>query len=187
VRGLTSLEGPSWRRLVEAVDEAALDLDFLLFDTASGISDNVFDVIGLTDYAVVVTSNDPAAVVDAYAVLKLINATDPGKPFGLVVNAVRDAEEATLVFRQIALATERFLGRALRNDGHVLEDRAIRDAGLAQTTVIGGDAPGPAVHCIRRIASRLAAWRPSGAGPWPARPVPVPVPTPDSMEASRCA
>ena len=31
-------------------DDAGRDLDFLLFDTATGISDNVLDVIGLADY-----------------------------------------------------------------------------------------------------------------------------------------
>ncbi len=186
VRGLTVIGSEPWRRLVEAIDAAALELDFLFFDTASGLGDTVFDVIGLADYVLVVTSNDPAAVVDAYAVIKLINASDPGKPLGLVVNAARDSEEATLVFRQIALAAERFLGRTIRNEGHVLEDRAVREAGLAQSPVIGTDASGPAERGIRRLASRLATVRPSGAGPWPARPVAISAGS-LSLEASRCA
>jgi len=186
VRSLTSLGTEPWRRLVDAIDAAALDLDFLFFDTATGLGDAVFDVISLADYALVVTSNDPAAVVDAYAVIKLINASQPAKPLGLVVNSARDAEEAGLVFRQIALAAERFLGRTIRNEGHVLEDRAVRDAGLAQSPVMGTETSGPAERGIRRLASRLALVRPSGAGPWPARPATAPA-TSLSLEASRCA
>jgi flagellar biosynthesis protein FlhG len=187
VRALTTLGESEWSRLVGAVNEAARRLDFLLFDTATGISASVLDVIGLADYALVVTANDPAAVVDAYAVIKLISAADAAKPIGVVVNTVKDVEEANLVFRQIALAAERFLGRTLRHDGHVLEDRAVRDAGLAQAPVVGADGVGPAAACIRRIATRLVASRPSGAGPWPSRPVTVGGPGTAGMEAFRCA
>jgi flagellar biosynthesis protein FlhG len=184
VRALTTISDTQWTRLVGAITDAASRLDFLLFDTATGISAQVLDVIGLADYALVVTANDPAAVVDAYAVIKLICAADATKPIGLVVNSVRDADEAALVHRQIALAAERFLGRTLRNDGYVLEDRAVRDAGLAQAPVVGVDGAGPAAVCIRRLATRLVAARPSGAGPWPSRPVTV---GGADMEAFRCA
>ena len=47
----------------------------------------------------VVTSLEPTAVVDAYAVIKLLSTTDPAQEIGVVVNNARDASEAQLVFR----------------------------------------------------------------------------------------
>jgi len=114
VRELAAIDAPRWARMVEAMHDAGRDLDFLLFDTAPGISGNVLDTIGLADYVVVITSFEPSAVVDAYAIIKLISASDPAKPIGVVVNTARDAEEAGLVFRQISTAAERFLRRTLR-------------------------------------------------------------------------
>lgn len=189
VRALTALDGRQWARLVAAIDEAGKNLDFLLVDTASGIADNVLDVAGLADYVVVVTSYDPAAVVDAYAVIKLLTAADPAKPIGVVVNGVRDAEEGGLVFRQIALAADRFLSRSIRYDGHVVEDRAVKDATFAQVPVVGNgnEAAGPASRCIRRLACRLVAARPTGAGPWPAKPGPIVTSGLSDLEAPRCA
>lgn len=189
VRSLTAFDDARWVRLVAAIDTAGRDLDFLLIDTAAGISDNVIDVIGLAHYALVVTSYDPAAVVDAYAVIKLVTASDATKPIGVVVNSARDAEEGGLVFRQISLAADRFLGRALRYDGHVLEDRLVKEAGFSQTPLIGSDAAGAASGCIRRLARRLTTARHSGGGPWPATPVLVGTPAPGTskMEAPRCA
>jgi flagellar biosynthesis protein FlhG len=188
VRGLTSLDEPKWSRLVEAMNEAGRDLDFLLVDTATGIGDTVIDLIGLADYVLVVTSYDPAAVVDAYAVIKLINSTHQAKKIGVVVNATRDAEEAGLVYRQIALAADRFLGRSLRYDGHVLEDRSVKDSGLAQRPLTGHESSGPASRCIRRLACRLIAARPSAGGPWPAQRAPVaPADGAPGMEAPQCA
>ena len=187
VRSLTTLDDEKWGRLTAAVDEASRDLDFLLFDTATGVGDNVLDVVGLADYIMVVTSFEPAAVVDAYAVIKLISANDAQTPIGIVVNTARDAEEGHLVFRQISLAAQRFLNRTLRYDGHVLEDRSVKDSSLAQLPLVGGDSAGPASRDIRRLATRLTAARPSGAGPWPARPTLVSPRALAAMEAPRCA
>lgn len=190
VRALTRFTDDRWARLVEAVGDAGSDLDFLFFDTATGISDNVLDVIHLSDYALIVTSYDPAAVVDAYAVIKLIATTDATKPIGVVVNSARDPEEGALVFRQISLAAERFLKRTIRYDGHVLEDRLVKESVFAQAPLmLGADATGTATGCIRRVASRLTTARQGGSsGPWPATPMLVARRTDSTgMETPRCA
>jgi flagellar biosynthesis protein FlhG len=183
VRTLTTLDDSRWARLVEAVEDASRDLDFLLFDTATGISDNVLDVIGLADYALVVTSFEPAAVVDAYALIKLVTAADINKPIGVVVNTARDAAEGELVFRQISLAADRFLRRELRYDGHVLEDKALKDGSLAQTAITGGQSAGPASRDIKRLASRLAAARPPAPGGQPAPVLQIVPPQPDGASS----
>jgi flagellar biosynthesis protein FlhG len=186
VRALTSLDEPRWTRLVGALDEAGQSLDFLLMDTATGISDNVLEVVRLADYVLVLTSYDPAAVVDAYATIKLIVASERAKPIGVVVNAARDEAQGGVVFKQISAAADRFLGRSLRYDGYVVEDRAIRDSALAQRPLVGGDINGPAESCIRRLARRLVTAR-SSQSPWPQPPVTLlpgePVPP---VEAPRC-
>ena len=182
VRSLTTLDDAKWTRLSQAMDEAGRSLDFLFFDTATGISDNVLDVVGLSDYVLVVTTFEPSAVVDAYAVIKLVTASAPGKPIGLVVNSARDAEEAHVVFRQISTAAERFLHRTIRFDGYVLEDRDIRESILAQVPVLERNSAGPASRCIRRLAARLASIRPSSIGPWAGRPS-VPAASGSPLEA----
>jgi flagellar biosynthesis protein FlhG len=176
LRALTSLDDDRWDRLVRALHEAGRDLDFLLLDTATGISDNVLDVLGLADYVIVLTSYEPTAVVDAYAVIKLLSAIEPAKPIGVVVNAAQNAREGAVVFEQISLAADRFLGRAVRDDGFVLEDRAVRDSVIAQAALLDEQADTPALHGYRRLARRLAAARAGAASPWPAAPSGLPGP-----------
>jgi flagellar biosynthesis protein FlhG len=187
IRALTTLDDEKWSRLVDAVDDASRELDFLLLDTAAGIGANVLDVIDLADDVLVVTSYEPAAVVDAYAVIKLVTAGTPAKPIGVVVNTARTPDEGSLVFRQISLAASRFLGRTLRYDGHVLDDRSVRDAAFAQMPLVGAGPAGPASRDIRRLACRLTASRASGAGPWPARVPAASMGAADTAEAPRCA
>jgi flagellar biosynthesis protein FlhG len=191
VRNLTTLDAGQWTRLAAMLAEAATGRDFLLIDTATGVSDNVIHTIGLADYALVVTSYDPAALVDAYAVVKLVTGADRVKPIGVVVNGVHDPNEGDLVFRQLALAANRFLGRSLRYDGYILNDPQLREAGRHQTVVVG-DGTAVSSRCFRRLARRVANWRPAVSGPWPMPPATAPVPfvpaaDEESTEAPRCA
>ncbi|MEI6245342.1 MAG: MinD/ParA family protein [Acidobacteriota bacterium] len=169
VRALTHLTDLQWQRLATALDEVSATVDFLVIDTASGISDNVLDLVDLADYALVVTSYEPAAVVDSYATVKLISAADRSRDIGIVVNASKDAAEAELVFRQLSLAADRFLERSLRYDGYIVRDPHVHEAALDQAPVVGRDDAGPAGRCFRRLAQRLAASRPTGGSPWPVR------------------
>lgn len=166
VRALTSLDATSWDRLAGAVTDASKSLDFMVFDTATGVSDTVLDIIGLADYVVVLTTFEPASVVDAYAVIKLITLVAPEKPIGIVANTVRDEQEGEVVFRQLSVASERFLRRTVTFDGCVPHDDALRDSLLDQTPVFESDASGAASRSLRRLAARLAMLRPSSTGPW---------------------
>jgi flagellar biosynthesis protein FlhG len=189
-RGFCNLDTAQWARLSDALADAARGRDFVIVDTATGVADTVIDLIGLTDYALVVTSNEPASLVDAYAVVKLLTAADRTREIGVVVNKVRDVAEADIVFRQISRAADRFLGRTLRYDGFVVDDPEIRIAAIGQVPVAGGAIDGPGGRCFRRLASRLAGAPPGpprpglSAGIWsiPAREVSATCP-----EAPRCA
>jgi flagellar biosynthesis protein FlhG len=165
MRRLCQLSTAQWARLSDALADAARGRDFVIVDTATGVGDTVIDLVGLTDYALVVTSHEPAALVDAYAVVKLLTAADRTREIGIVVNKVRGAADADVVFRQISHAADRFLGRTLRYDGFIVDDPEIRIAAIGQVPVAGGAYDGPACRCFRRLASRLAAAQPLPPGP----------------------
>lgn len=140
VRALTMLDDDRWTQLVESVDEISRELDFLLIDTATGIGDTVLDVIGLADYVLVVTSFNAASVVDAYAIIKLVtgaNAVLSGRGGGQHRPRRRRGPPGvpTDFLRLRALP-----GQSLRYDGHVLEDRSVKDATLAQLPLMSGEA-----------------------------------------------
>jgi len=162
IRALTQLGRHEWRKFEAMVRKLSTDLDFLLIDTAAGISDNVVELLTLAERVLVVTSYEPAAVVDAYAVIKILTTAAPGKEIGLVINQARDAEEASLVFRQLDVASNRFLKRPLRFFGFVVQDTAVRDAVLDQRPVIEHLPQAAASRCFRILASRIAGIAPNG-------------------------
>jgi flagellar biosynthesis protein FlhG len=178
LQSLTALSPAQRTRLAQALDEARRQLDFLLIDTAAGISDNVLQMLAWAGRVVLVTSLEPSAIVDAYAVTKVLLASDGSKEIGVVVNGVRTADEARLAFQQIQTAARRFLGRTVAYYGYVNNDPAIRDAVLEQRALVDRSPESPASRCYRIVASRLA-----GLGP-------IPTDGPFAMprgEVSQCA
>jgi flagellar biosynthesis protein FlhG len=187
IRELTALNAVQWRRFQNIIQSVTADLDFLLIDTAAGVSDNVVELLQLAQRVLVVTSYDPAAIVDAYAVIKILTAAARKKDIGVVVNATRDAEEAGVVFRQLDIAATKFLDRSLRFDGYVVNDPAVREAVLGQRPVVDHLPQAPASRCFRILASRLAGITPGGgASKHSGSPYVMSAPS-LSLEATRCA
>ncbi len=162
IRALTALTSEQWQRLETIIRRASVGLDFLLIDTAAGISDNVVELLLIAERVLVITSFEPTAVVDAYAMVKILTAANPKKEIGLVVNAARDADEAALVFRQLDIASTRFLNRGLRYFGFVVQDPAVREAVLVHRPIVDHLPQSPASRCFRILASRMAGIAPAG-------------------------
>jgi flagellar biosynthesis protein FlhG len=161
LQSLTSLSMAQRNVLAAAFDTLCSDLDFLLIDTASGISDNVVDAMLLAGRVLLVTSVEPAAIVDAYATAKVLTAASPATEIGIVVNNARTQEEASLTYRQLDVAANRFLGRGLEYYGFVHEDTAVRDAVLVQRPIVDHLPQSPASRCFRILASRVAGLDPA--------------------------
>jgi flagellar biosynthesis protein FlhG len=164
LQSMTALSAVQRGRLLTALDLACSDLDYLLIDTASGISDNVMDMLKLAERVVLVTSLEPSAIVDAYALTKVLTMADAAKEIGVVVNGAPNAEEAGLAFRQLDTATRRFLKRSLAYYGHITDDPAVRESVLVQRAIVDHSPQSPASRCYRIVASRLAGLGPAQGG-----------------------
>lgn len=162
LRAMTALSAMQRQRLMVMLSKLRRTVDFLLVDTASGISDNVIDTVLMADRVLLVTNNEPAAVVDAYATAKVVTASSPRAEIGVVVNRVSDAHDAGLAFRQLDVAAAKFLGRPLRFYGFIVEDPSVQHATLSQRAVVDEAPQAPASRCFRILAARIA-----GMGPVP--------------------
>jgi flagellar biosynthesis protein FlhG len=159
-RQLASLTERQWDRLYEALDDLEGRFDYLIIDTAAGISDNVMEALRIAGQVLVVASIEPTSVVDAYAVIKLLSAGEPQRNVGLVVNNVRDAAEARQVFGQLEIAVRRFLNRPLADYGFIAYDPAVREAILVRRPVVDHQPDSSASRCFRSLALRLSAMGP---------------------------
>jgi len=111
-------------------------MDLLMIDTAAGISDNVVSLLLSSDDILLVVSTEPTSIVDAYAVIKVMGELDANKRFWVVANMVEDADEGTELFRKLANASQRFLGKKINYLTHIRRDKKIVEAVRAQQPVI---------------------------------------------------
>jgi flagellar biosynthesis protein FlhG len=154
---LTCLTHEQQQRLSSGLRGLAASTDLLLVDTATGISDNVVAWLEAADEVLLVTSPDPAAIVDAYAVVKLLARMDAGKELSLLVNKVRNRHEAVAVHDGLRVAVREFLDRELDFFGHVLRDGLLEEAVRHRQPVVTYLPEAPASRCFRRLAGRLVA------------------------------
>jgi flagellar biosynthesis protein FlhG len=164
VPALTTLTADQQQRLDAALAQARESFDFLVIDTAPGIAANVVEILKSAQHVLLVTSPDPTAMVDAYALTKVLWRAAPSCPISLVANSVRDGAEGRLAFRQIDRATTRFLGNHLRYLGFIPQDPAVREAICNQQALVDHAPQTPASRSLRLLATRLASLKASPGG-----------------------
>ncbi|NTV74895.1 MAG: MinD/ParA family protein [Holophaga sp.] len=122
IQELTRLDAAAELRLVQGLQRVSQGIDWLLIDTAAGIHDSVIKLLMAAQEVLLVTTPEPTALVDAYAMVKTVHLRDPHKPLWLLVNNAQNAEEAEETIEQLQAATRRFLSRDLQVLGMVPTD-----------------------------------------------------------------
>jgi flagellar biosynthesis protein FlhG len=153
------------QRLVDALAELEQRADVILIDTGAGISPNVLTFTRAADHVLVVTTPEPTAITDAYAVVKVIarQAAADGQALNdashqrisLLVNQVRSAGEARVVHERIAKVARQFLNVKVFEAGYVLHDEAVSDAVRRRTPFVVSAPRSAAAQCIAHLAMRL--------------------------------
>ncbi len=136
IQELTALDEFQRLKLLEGFDSAELDIDCLIIDTAAGISENVAFFCIAAQETVVVTSPEPTAITDAYALIKVLFTRYQEKEFRILVNMAKTPEEAFEVFRRLSLVAERFLNISLDYIGYIPFDISVQKAVKAQRALI---------------------------------------------------
>jgi flagellar biosynthesis protein FlhG len=148
--------------LVTALAELEARTDVILIDTGAGISPNVLSFTRSADQVLVVTTPEPTAITDAYAVIKVISRDAPeakdspgSRPLSLLVNQVRHRDEGQLVYERIAKVARQFLGVHVLDAGSIPSDPEVPNAVRRRTPFLLASPQCPASLGISQLAMRL--------------------------------
>ncbi|MCP5431947.1 MAG: P-loop NTPase [Alphaproteobacteria bacterium] len=142
-------------RLCEMLITLGGPYDRMLLDAAAGIDPSVTLLCSLADLVLVVLTEDPTSLTDAYALVKVLARAERRPAMGVVVNMATDASQGRRIHKALAQATQRFLGfeppllGVLRRDAHV--GRAIR----AQAPLLARFPQSPAASDVAALATRF--------------------------------
>ncbi|SRR5258706_10750942 len=143
------------RRIVEALGAVEYSADSIIIDTGAGISPNVLSFTRAADQVLVVTTPEPTAITDAYAVIKVISKDGVDRHISLLVNQVRSASEAKLVHERVAKVAKNFLGVNVLDAGHMVADDHVRRAVLQRVPFILASPKCAASFCVAQLAMRF--------------------------------
>ncbi|NCO52048.1 MAG: MinD/ParA family protein [Deltaproteobacteria bacterium] len=135
VQQYTHLDGQLKMRFIDAIDNLQEEFDLVLIDTEAGISDNVTYFNVAAQDILVVTTPEPTAITDAYALMKLLSSQYHQKNFLLCVNSVRNSSEGLDVFEKLTMVSGRYLDISIDYLGAIPFDRKMHEAVRAQQVI----------------------------------------------------
>jgi flagellar biosynthesis protein FlhG len=112
------------------------EYDFIFIDTGSGASEEILSVLMKSDINVIVTTPEPTAVMDAYVMLKLLNAHNYKGKKTILVNKCSNEEEGKTAFTNLTSAAGHFLHEKLNLVGTICFDQAVGETIMAQEPVL---------------------------------------------------
>jgi flagellar biosynthesis protein FlhG len=142
-------------QLFQMLHRIEAEHDLIIIDTGAGISPNVLSFVLAADETVVVTTPEPTAVADAYAMIKTISRRSEAAQASLLVNMARDRDEARRVFDRMNAVCRRFLGLSLTSAGYVLHDPQVSQAVRRRRLFVLDQPDCPASACVTQLAHRL--------------------------------
>jgi flagellar biosynthesis protein FlhG len=130
--------------------------DIVVMDCGAGISRNVVSFAVAADRVIVVTTPQPTALTDAYAVVKVLHREARVGWTGLFVNMAESKAEARAAYQRLASVAERFLNYSIADSGYMLHDSAVEQAVRHRDPFVIRYANSNASACIAAMADDLA-------------------------------
>ncbi|MGE5609121.1 MAG: MinD/ParA family protein [Bacillota bacterium] len=143
------------QRLVDSLAEVEHQADIILIDTGAGISPNVLSFTRAADHVLIVTTPEPTAITDAYAMVKVVSRDGQPRRISLLVNQARSISEAQVVYDRIARVAKQFLGISVHDAGYVSADDTVVAAVRRRVPFVLGAPRCAASLGIAQLAVRL--------------------------------
>ena len=172
--GLTALADLSdfhRAQLISFLDSLQRSADFLIVDASAGLSSNVLSFAAAADDVLVLTTPEPPAITDAYAVIKVLLIERQLSSIFLVVNMAKNISQVRSVHARIAGAARRFLHFDLPLAGFVLYDRHVPLAVTARRPFMWSFPRCRASRQVRRLVGTLLKAQPPLRSAQPQKPL----------------
>ncbi len=129
--------------------------EIILIDTGAGINQNVMNFVIAADEVIIVTTPEPTAITDAYAMMKTFVHHRGTGILRLVVNRVVEVDEGKIATAKLVKVALDFLDVSLMSLGTVCEDSNLIRAVKKQTPLLLAFPNAMSAHSIEKIANHL--------------------------------
>ena len=157
IQNFTNLDSRQKLRLLDGLDAIQNHFDFVLIDTEAGISENVTYFNTAAQEIVVITTPEPTAITDAYALMKLLSTQYHEKNFNLVVNQIINEDDALDVYRKLTMVANRYLDISIDYLGSIPDDRQMVESIRKQKVISELFPQSKITQAFRQLAGRICS------------------------------
>jgi flagellar biosynthesis protein FlhG len=155
--GLAQVESSRRAALLDSVRALLPRAGLVVADTHPGISSLTLDVLREAQLSVVVSTPEPTAMTDTYALYKVLrNSRTPGV-VGLVMNQSRSSVVADAAARHLDTVAHRFLGHGIDYWGYILRDDVVPRCVAQQRPCLSAAPRSHPTRAVRELAKRIAS------------------------------
>jgi flagellar biosynthesis protein FlhG len=112
------------------------DYDFVIIDLGAGVEQHVQYLAGLSSRCLVVLTDEPTSLTDAYAFIKITQGNKPAPDIGIVVNQATTQKEGDATYQAINKACKNFLGMSPPLMGIIRRDNKVKDSIRSQKSLL---------------------------------------------------
>ncbi len=156
IQEMADMSEAALQRLIGQFAQLERECDFLLVDTAAGISDNVLAFLHAADEILIVTTPEPTAYTDAYAMIKVLQERNVPAQLGLIVNMAQSRREALNAAEGIVVISQKFLQAGVKDYGYLLRDPEVPRATRRQEAFTLYNPSCAAARSVRSLARLMA-------------------------------
>lgn len=142
-------------RLTRELARVESEFDFLLIDTAAGISDTTLDFVSAAQHTLIVITGEPTSLTDAFSLIKLLKRRSDSIHYQVVVNMCSSTSQAKEIYHRFSAAVEKYIGVETLYIGYVLRDESLRAAVSLQSPVALFPDTDPSSRSFIRLADAL--------------------------------
>lgn len=149
------LDAGQQQRMLSSIRSLEPHCDYMLIDTAAGVSPTVLHFIAAAQVAVVVITPEPTSMTDAFSLLKVLKRRGYRRKVQILVNMVASSTQADKVFQRFSAAVDKYLELETEYLGAVWRDESMRAAVSLQRPVALFPKEDPSARTFFRLAERL--------------------------------
>jgi flagellar biosynthesis protein FlhG len=155
VRDMAALDMTQVGALIDAFDTLDEPIDYLLVDVAAGISPSVLSFMAACQRRLVVLQDQPAAIADAYGLIKVMLQEQNLDEVYVVANRAESQAAGRKIFDFLNQVVVRFLGQSVKYLGAIEDDNWVQESQRRYKPIIDDAPSSRAAVDFRKLAQAL--------------------------------
>ncbi len=151
-----SLTAAQQKILLNALSILEHRYDYLIIDTAAGISDNVTTFLQATEHCLLIVTPEPTSLTDAFALMKVMRKRHCETKIHILTNMVDNYPGSVDLYKRLSSAATRYLQTDLNYLGYIPRDDYVRLSVQRQVPVTLGFPSSRASHRFQALAESIA-------------------------------